>query len=100
MTPSSRDVLSGKVGSRWAKQGTPSLYGRHSLREEDCFYQSRDYARRGRLSVGFNSKEGMAKHSQSSQTGFQGNAFKMWSVTLICNPRKFRYRSNPISRQI
>lgn len=67
MTPSTRDVLSGKVGSRWAKQGSPSLYGRHSLREGDCFYQSRDSARRGRLSVGFNSKEGMAKHSHSSR---------------------------------
>lgn len=99
-TPSTRDVLSGKVGSRWAKHCTPSLCGRHGLREGDCFYQSRDSAGRGRLPVGFHSKEGMAKHSQSSQPPFQGNTFKMWSVTLICNPREFSLRSNPISHQI
>lgn len=38
-TPSTRDVLSGKVGSRWTKHSTPSLCGRHGLREGDCFYQ-------------------------------------------------------------
>lgn len=94
-TPSARDVLSGKVGSRWAKRSTPSLCSRHGLREGDCFYQSRDTAGRGRLPVGFGSKEGMAKPSKSSQPQFQGNTFKIWSVTLICNPREFSLRSDP-----
>lgn len=67
MTPSARDVLSGKVGSRWAKHSIPNLCSRHGLREGNCFYQSGDSVGRRRLPVGFSSKQGMAKHSKSSQ---------------------------------
>lgn len=76
MTPSARDVLSGKEGSRWAKHSTPSLCGRHGLREGDCFYQSRDSAGRGRFPVGFSSKEGMAKHSKEQSAMVPGERFQ------------------------
>lgn len=34
------------------------------------------------------SEEGRAEQSNSSQTCFQGNHFKMWSVSLIHNQRE------------
>lgn len=78
----------------------PPPCGRHNLRRRS-FLSITDILLEGsRLPVSFGSEEGMAKHSNSSQPQFQGNAFKMWSVPLICSHRGFSVRSNPISHWI
>ena len=101
ISPSARDALSGKAGSRWAKCSTPTSLRQAQFERRGSFLSITDILLEGgRLPVGFGSEEGMAKHSNSSQPRFQGNAFKMWSVPLICNHREFSLRSNPISHRI
>jgi len=101
VSPSARDTLLGKAGSRWAKRGTPTPLRQAQFERRGSFLSITDILLEGgRLPVSFSSEERMAKHSNSSQPRFQGNTFKMWSVPLIRNHREFSLRSNPTYHQI
>lgn len=101
ISPTARDTFSGKVGSRWAKCGTPTFLWQAQFERRGSFLSITDILLEGgKLPVSFSSKEGMAKHSNSSQPRSQWNTFKMWSVPEIRNHREFSLRSNPISHQI
>lgn len=101
ISPSARDALSGKAGSRWAKHGTPTSLRQAQFERNRPFLSITDILLEGgMLPVSFGGEEGMAKHSNSSQPWFERNAFKMCSVPLICNHREFSLKRNPISHQI
>lgn len=68
IAPSARDVLSGKAGSGWAERGTPTSMQQAQLGRRGSVLSVTDILLEGgRLPVSFGSKEGMAKHSNSSQ---------------------------------
>lgn len=101
ISPSARDTLSGKAGSRWAKHCTPTSLRQAQFERRRLFLSITDILLEGSmLPVSFGSKEGMAKHSNSSQPWFKRNTFKMRSVPLMRNHREFSLKSNPISHQI
>lgn len=79
VSPSARDTLSGQAGSRWAKRSSPTSWQQARFERRGSFLSVTDILLEGgRLPVNFSSEEGTAKHSNSSQPRFQGNAFKMW----------------------
>lgn len=76
ISPSARDMLSGKVGSRWAKRSTPTSLQQAQFERRGSFLSITYSARRGQASCELQQQEGNGKALKQQSATVPGERFQ------------------------